>query len=63
MLRRCDALLAIPGWERSSGTKAEIAFAEEQAIPVVYVNADRSFVEALTDVLDALDRRVIAILP
>lgn len=34
MLDRCDALLATPDFERSTGAKAEIAFAQERGIPV-----------------------------
>lgn len=36
ILLRCDALLVCPGWENSSGTKAEIQAAEEADIPVFY---------------------------
>ena len=35
-LRRCDALLAVKGWEDSTGTLNEIAFAKGQGIPVFY---------------------------
>ena len=36
MLRRCDAVLVVPGWEKSSGTRAEIAEANACGIPVFY---------------------------
>jgi len=36
MLKRCDALLTTPDWERSSGAKAEVAFAKTWEIPVFY---------------------------
>ncbi len=35
MMRRCDAVLLIPSWEKSSGARAEKAEAEELGIPVV----------------------------
>lgn len=34
MLRRCDAVLLVPGWEKSSGTIAEITEANARNIPV-----------------------------
>ena len=34
LLRRCDAVLLVPGWETSSGTKAEVAEAERLGSPV-----------------------------
>jgi nucleoside 2-deoxyribosyltransferase len=34
LLRRCDAVLLVPGWEGSTGTKAEIREAGQLAIPV-----------------------------
>lgn len=33
-LRRCDAVLCVPGWEKSEGAKGEIALAQELGIPV-----------------------------
>lgn len=36
MLARCDAVLMTPDWERSSGARAERAFAGERGIPVFY---------------------------
>jgi len=38
-MTRCDAVLITPGWENSSGTKAEIAEAERLGIPVFYDRA------------------------
>lgn len=34
MMRRCDAVLLVPGWEDSVGTRAELAEAERLGIPV-----------------------------
>lgn len=34
ILIRCDAVLLVPGYERSTGTKAEILFANQRGIPV-----------------------------
>ena len=36
MLARCDAFLVTEDWERSSGTRAEVAFCEKYDIPVFY---------------------------
>jgi len=36
MMTVCDALLITPGWEHSSGTKAEIAEATRRKMPVAY---------------------------
>jgi nucleoside 2-deoxyribosyltransferase len=34
MLARCDALVLVPDWERSVGTRAEVEFAQSRGIPV-----------------------------
>lgn len=34
LLRRCDAVVLVPGWERSQGTRDEIIEAEKLGIPV-----------------------------
>ena len=36
MLRRCDAVVVLPGWKHSEGTKGEIAEAERLGMPVYY---------------------------
>ena len=37
LLQNCDALLTVDGWERSTGTQDEIAFArDEQHMPVFH---------------------------
>lgn len=36
MLRRCDAVLVTPDWQRSSGARAEVAKASEWGIPVFF---------------------------
>lgn len=33
-LRRCDAVILVPGWEESKGTVAEVAEAVRLGIPV-----------------------------
>lgn len=40
LLRRCDAIYLIPGWESSQGAQAEAAFAREHDIPLLYGQAD-----------------------
>jgi len=36
LLRRCDAILMVPGWEGSSGARGELAEAIELCMPVFY---------------------------
>jgi hypothetical protein len=31
-----DAILAVPGWEKSSGSRAEIEFAKQKGLPVFF---------------------------
>jgi nucleoside 2-deoxyribosyltransferase len=40
ILRRCDVVLLVEGWEASAGTRAEIAFADEHDITVLETLAD-----------------------
>jgi len=35
-VKRCDAVLVVPGWENSKGTKGEIEFAAAHGIPVFF---------------------------
>lgn len=41
MLRRCDCVVMIPGWEQSEGAKAEKEFAVEHNIPIFYWPMDK----------------------
>lgn len=34
LLRRCDAMMLSPGWERSKGVAAELEFAHSMGLPV-----------------------------
>lgn len=34
--RTCDAVIAIPGWETSSGTREEVAWARQNNMPVFF---------------------------
>ena len=36
IIARCDAVVVLPNWEQSEGTKGEIAFAQERSIPITY---------------------------
>lgn len=36
LLTRCDALLLVPGWEDSKGTRAEVAWCREHGVPVFH---------------------------
>lgn len=42
LLRRCDAIVVCPGWERSSGTQAEIVEAERRGLPLFWASWDMS---------------------
>lgn len=45
ILRRCDAVLMTPDWERSAGARAERDLALKLGIPVLYELADvRAFI-------------------
>lgn len=43
MIRRCDFIVVLPGWEKSHGTNTEIDFAHEHKIPVYYWDKDKYF--------------------
>ncbi len=34
LLRRCDAVILVPGWERSKGVAAELAEAQQLKLPI-----------------------------
>lgn len=36
IIARCDAVIVMPNWEQSEGTKGEIVFAKERNIPITY---------------------------
>ncbi len=40
IMRRCDAVFLVPGWERSTGTRGEIAEARMLGLPVFDVMID-----------------------
>ena len=40
LLRRCDAVYAIPGWDTSAGAIAEVALARELGLPILHNQAD-----------------------
>jgi hypothetical protein len=46
IIRRCDFVFLVPGWERSSGTLAEIEFAKKFDIPLFYMPQDQRKFEA-----------------
>jgi hypothetical protein len=47
LLRRCDAVIVVDCWEQSSGTRAELAEANDRRLPVFFELADlRAWIEA-----------------
>lgn len=40
LLRRCDAVLTVPGWEESEGAKKEMEFARDCQMPVFHKLSD-----------------------
>ena len=36
MVRRCDALVCLPDWEKSEGARGEVNLAEEIGIPIFF---------------------------
>jgi hypothetical protein len=42
LLEKCDGMivLRLPGWDQSTGVKAEIAYAQSRRIPVVHANLE-----------------------
>lgn len=36
LLRRCDVLITVPGWEQSSGARGEVALAGLKGLPVFH---------------------------
>lgn len=51
MLRRCDAVLVIEGWQYSEGARGEVDEAVRLGLPVLYEWGDKSY---LADILRAL---------
>lgn len=46
MLARCDAVVLVSGWQRSTGTRAEVEFARERGIPI-FEGDDRDLIRKL----------------
>lgn len=40
LMKRCDAVVLVPGWEKSKGTLAEVEIAQQLNIPI-YLRYDR----------------------
>lgn len=43
ILRRCDAMILVDGWERSAGTRAEVLFAGKNSICICHSLRDLEF--------------------
>jgi hypothetical protein len=42
MLRRCDAVVVVPGWEESEGARSEVALARSRGMPVLTLDELRT---------------------
>lgn len=63
MLRRCDALVVMPGFENSSGTLREVMEAQKLQIPTCYVPdpetmIDMNYVDLIRNLADLPPRSV-----
>jgi hypothetical protein len=50
LLARCDGMVLVPGWERSTGSRGEVAFATREGIPIFDTDKDHdmgSFIQGL----------------
>mgnify|MGYP001562128470 CR=1 FL=1 len=66
ILRRCDAVLTVPGWRYSEGTQAEVRQAKAWRLPVFHSSASlepwlRGDVATLPTVEDVVDKPVAAV--
>lgn len=43
ILKRCDAVFVVPGWENSEGTKKELKEAQSKGIPIFYTIDELTF--------------------
>lgn len=49
LMRRCDAVVLCPGWQRSEGSKGEIAEAESLGIPIYWSENDLPYAETFAE--------------
>lgn len=64
LLKRCDCLCVMPGWEKSSGTKDEIKFALNHDIQIFYLECDIiSVMQFAVDEIDMLKNRLLCVAP
>lgn len=45
--RACDAVLALPGWEKSEGASEEIKWAKENHIPIFFPKSEKDLGELI----------------
>ncbi len=53
LMRRCDALVMVPGWEKSTGAAAEAKEASERGMPI-FEFSNRSVAPEIYTVLDGM---------
>ena len=51
ILRRCDAMVLLPGWETSEGSRNELVYAKERGIPMVLAYSNLDYVADLKNIL------------
>lgn len=47
MMRRCDAVIVVEGWEHSEGAKAEVAEANVIGLPIMYAWGDGYYLHCI----------------
>ncbi|MFA6274291.1 MAG: DUF4406 domain-containing protein [Candidatus Paceibacterota bacterium] len=47
ILKRCDALAVLPGWENSGGTREEIENTTKLSLPIFYLDQENSIQEII----------------
>ncbi|WP_373047208.1 DUF4406 domain-containing protein [Vulgatibacter sp.] len=55
LLRRCDALALLPGWELSTGTRGELEEAEQLRLPIFWPTATADQAKRILEYVECVD--------